>query len=50
MASPKEIDVTFGHDFFKIAIRNGETDVEVHGIQDHGFRVLRAFETVSVVI
>ena len=40
-----QIDATLGHDLFEVAIRNGKADVEVHGAQDHGFRVLCAFET-----
>ncbi len=40
-----QIHAAFGHDLFKVSIRNGKSDVEIHGVQDHGFRVLRAFET-----
>ena len=39
-----QIYAVFGHDLFEVAIRNGEANVEIHGIQDHGFRVLCVFE------
>lgn len=40
-----QIDATFCHDLLEVAIRNGKANVEIQGVQDHGFRVLRAFET-----
>ena len=40
-----QIDATFGHNVFEIAIRDRKTNVEIHGIWDHRFRVLRDFET-----
>ena len=27
-----QIDATFGHDLFEIAIRNGKANVEIHGV------------------
>ena len=40
-----KIDAALGHDFLQIAIGNRKAHVEIYGKQDHGFRILRAFET-----
>ena len=38
-------DAALGHDLFEISVRNTKPDVEIHRVQDHGFRLMRAFET-----
>ena len=35
---------TFGEYFFKITIGHGITDVEKHGVDDHGFGIMRTLE------
>ena len=39
-----DIDAAFLHYLFRITIGYGISDVEKHGIQDHIFRIMGAFE------